>query len=240
VSALEEDSAMLHIISAGAAQSVVQQAIEAWQRERRGEIVASYGAVGAQKKQLLDGAAADIVLLTAAMIDELIASGHVVAGTRSDLGAVVGGIAVPAGARHPDVATEQDLSSALCEAAAVYLPDPAIATAGAQFVRMCEKLGIAAAVTPKLRTFPNGFAAMTRMAQERAPGAIGCTQITEIEWVQGVDLVAPLPRPLQVPTTYSLGMATRSADPATARAFAQRLTGTDAAALLSAAGFGVS
>ncbi|MPZ46651.1 MAG: ABC transporter substrate-binding protein [Betaproteobacteria bacterium] len=230
----------LHIISAGAAQSVVQQAIDAWQREGHGEIAATYGAVGAQRKQLLDGAAADVVILTATMIDELIASGHIVAGTRSDLGAVVGGIAVPVGATHPDAGTEQALARALCEAAAVYLPDPAIATAGAQFVRMCEQLGIAAAVAPKLRTFPNGFAAMTRMAQERVPGAVGCTQITEIKWVQGVDLVAPLPRSLQAPTTYSLGIGARSANPAGARTFAERLTGGDAAMRLSAAGFGVS
>ena len=147
---------------------------------------------------------------------------------------------MPSGATHPEVATEQTLSRTLREAAAVYLPDPAIATAGAQFVRMCEKLGIAAAVTPKLETFPNGFAAMTRMAQERLPGAIGCTQITEIKWVQGVELVAPLPRSLQAPTTYSLGIAVHSADSAAARAFAERLTGKDAAARLSAAGFGVS
>ena len=84
----------LHVISAGAAQSVVQRAIDVWQREGRGEIAATYGAVGAQRKRLLDGAPADLVILTAAMIDELMASGHVVAGTRSDLGAVVGGIAV--------------------------------------------------------------------------------------------------------------------------------------------------
>ncbi len=230
----------LHIISAGAAQSVVQQAIDAWQRERGGDVAAGFGAVGAQKKQLLDGAAADVVILTAAMVDELIESGHVVAGTRSDLGTVVGGIAVPAGASHPDVGTEQGLSRVLREAAAVYLPDPVIATAGAQFVRMCETLGIAAVVTPKLRAFPNGFAAMTRMAHERVPGAIGCTQITEILWVQGVELVAPLPQSLQVPTTYSLGIAARSVDPAAARAFAERLVGTDAAARLSIAGFGVT
>ena len=95
-------------------------------------------------------------------------------------------------------------------------------------------------MTPKLRTSPNGFAAMTRMAQERVDSAIGCTQITEILWMQGVALVAPLPQTLQVPTTYSLGVAARSVDPAAAGAFAERLTGTDAAARLSAAGFGVT
>jgi molybdate transport system substrate-binding protein len=229
----------LHIISAGAAQSVVHAVRTAWEREGRGSISVSYGAVGAQRAKLVDGAPADVVILTAALIDQLIGSGHIVAGTRVDLGEVVGAIAVTAGASHPAVATPEALSAALQAAAAVYLPDPATATAGAQFQRMCEGLGIAAAMQPKLRPFPNGFAAMTRMAEERVPGAIGCTQLTEILWVQGVELVAPLPRALQVPTVYACGIATRAADPAAAKAFVARLAGEGAAAVLAQAGFGV-
>ena len=104
---------------------------------------------------------------------------------------------------------------------------------------MCGKLGIEASVTSKLRTFPNGFAAMTRLAADAAVGAIGCTQVTEIKWVRGVELVAPLPKSLQVPTTYSLGIGARAAEPAAARALAQRLAGEEAAAMLAAAGFGM-
>jgi molybdate transport system substrate-binding protein len=229
----------MHIVAAGAAQSVVQQVIEAGKLSGGPEIAVSYGAVGAQRKKLLDGAPADVVILTAAMIDELIANGHLVAGTRADLGAVVGAIAVRAGSAHPDVATPQALASALCAASAIYIPDPAIATAGAQFVAMCGKLGIEATVASKLRTFPNGFAAMTRLAADAEIGAIGCTQVTEIKWVHGVELIAPLPESLQVPTMYSLGIGARSADPAAARVLAQRLAGEEADSMLAAAGFGM-
>jgi molybdate transport system substrate-binding protein len=173
------------------------------------------------------------------MIDELIAFGHLAAGTRADLGAVVGGIAVCAGARHPDVASEQALASALRAASTIHIPDPAIATAGAQFLRMCEGLGIAQAVQPKLRSFPNGFAAMTQMAAERNPTALGCTQVTEIKWVRGVELVGPLPPSLQTPTVYSLGIAARSADARLASEFARALTGPAAEPMLAAAGFGM-
>src|SRR5690606_4028134 len=114
----------------------------------------------------------------------------------------------------------QALARALREATAIYIPDPASATAGAQFMAMCATLGIAADVAQKVRAFPNGFAAMTRMAEERRAGAIGCTQLTEIRFVQGVALVAPLPKPLQVPTVYSLGIAARAKDPVAARDFA--------------------
>lgn len=230
----------LHIISAGAAQSVVQQVIEAYRQESGTEIAVSYGAVGAQRKKLLDSAPADVVILTAAMIDELIASGHLVAGTRMDLGAVVGGIAVPAGGVHPDVSTPPALASTLSAAGAIYVPDPAIATAGAQFVAMCSKLLIESYVVSKLRTFPNGFAAMTRMAADAEVGAIGCTQVTEIKWVKGVELVAPLPRELQVPTVYAAAVGARAAHPAAAAALAQRIAGQEAAAMLAAAGFGMT
>ena len=229
----------LHIISAGAAQSVVQQVIADWTRRNGADIAVSYGAVGAQKNKLLDGAPADVVILTGAMIDELIASGCIVAGTRADLGAVVGGIAVPKGAAHPDVATPEALAAALRASRCIHIPDPAIATAGAQFIAMCTHLGLAAEVSPKLATFPNGFAAMTRLAEQHGARAIGCTQITEIRYVEGVELVAPLPRTLQVPTVYALGIASRAGDPAAARAFAQCLTGEEVAAMRAAAGFGM-
>ena len=229
----------LHVVSAGAAQSVVQQAIDAWKRVPGGEIVATFGAVGAQRSRLREGASADVVLLTAAMIDELCADGYVMAGTRADLGEVVGGIAVCAGAPHRAVDTPQALATALRAASAIYIPDPATATAGAQFIRMAEGLGIAAETARKLRSFPNGFAAMSQLAADADPAALGCTQITEIMWVRGVELVAPLPRPLQMPTVYSLGIAAGSTQVERARAFAQSIAGPQAAAALAQAGFGM-
>jgi molybdate transport system substrate-binding protein len=176
-------------------------------------------------------------VLTAALIDELIASGHVVAGSRKDLGSVGGGIAVRAGDPHPDVSTPAALAASLQAASGIYLPDPAIATAGRQFLQMTSGLGIAAAVAPKLRRFPNGYTAMTRMAEASSAGDIGYTQITEIKLVRGVELVAPLPRSLQIPTVYSLGIYTLAADSAAARAFAERLSGPGAQSMLAAAGF---
>ena len=47
----------------------------------------------------------------------------------------------------------------------------------------------------RLRTFPNGITAMRAMASDAVPGAIGCTQVTEIAYVPGVALVGLLPPP---------------------------------------------
>jgi molybdate transport system substrate-binding protein len=229
----------LHVVSAGAAQAVVEPLVE--EMAACGvRIVASFGAVGAQRRIVLGEAPVDVVLLTGVMIEELIASGHVLAGSRVDLGPVCGGIAVCTGRAHPDVATPESLAACLSSASAVYIPDPAIATAGVQFNAMCARLGVLELVTSKLRKFPNGYAAMTRMAEDDLPGCVGYTQVTEIKYVRGVDMVAPVPKALQVPTVYSLGIASRASSPALAREFAARLAGPQAAPRLAAAGFGMT
>lgn len=228
----------INVISAGAAQSVAQQVAKALKAERNVEVTMSFGAVGAQKEKLLAGATADVIVLTAAMIDELIASGHVVAGSRRDLGQVGGGIAVRQGEIMPGVLTSAKLADALQRASAIYIPDPAIATAGRQFIEMCDTLSIAGAVRAKLRLFPNGFAAMSAIAKSAARNEIGCTQITEIKLVEGVTLVGYLHKELQRSTMYSLGIASRSNARELANGFAERLTGAVAASMLFAAGFG--
>lgn len=230
-------AAKLHVIAAGAAQSVVQQVAERMRVEQGVEIVARFGAVGAQKQLLLEGAEAGVIILTAAMIDELIEAGVVAPGSRMDLGQVVGGIAVRRGTPVPDVSTPAALRASLLAAVAIYVPDPAIATAGQQFVTMCETLAILDEVRPKLKLFPNGFTAMTRMGRSDAAGEIGCTQITEIKLVGGVDLVAPLPAGLQKPTTYALGFVARGANREIAQAFAASIAGPASRAMRIAAGF---
>src|SRR5262245_45781277 len=85
----------------------------------------------------------DVIILTAALIDELVASGHVVSGSRRDLGTVGTGVAVRAGTPAPDVSSEGALRGNLLAASRIVFPDPAIATAGKVVMRALETLGIA-------------------------------------------------------------------------------------------------
>jgi molybdate transport system substrate-binding protein len=230
----------LDVISAGAAQSVVERAGRDLAAAGVATMNATFGAVGAQKERLLSGAPADVVILTAALIDELIAAGHLRAGSRVDLGPVGSGVAVRSGTPWPDISTPERLRAALLAATTLYIPDPEKATAGIQFMKNCERLGIAAEARAKMRCYPNGYTAMTHMAASNASGEIGVTQITEIKFVRGVDLVGPVPRELQTLTTYSLGIATRAVNLDAAAALAAALTGPAAADLLAEAGFGLA
>jgi len=227
---------MLRILSAGAAQAVVEPLIAALKRDGH-EVSAEFGAVGAMKARLLEGAAADVIILTAAMIDELIAAGHVRPGSRSDLGRVGTGVAVRAGSPRPDIATIDVLRENLLAATKIVCPDPATATAGKIVIQALERMGIAQQSKSKLQFFPNGYAAMKWLAASQGQLEVGITQNTEIKANGGVAYVGPLPDALQMKTVYSAGLCTRAGEPDLGKGFLSRLTGPANRAALEAAGY---
>ena len=226
--------ATLRILSAGAAQAVTERIIDAFRRDTGAEVVADFGAVGAMKARVTGGEAVDVITLTQAMIEELIAGGFVVAGSRVDLGTVGTGVAVQAGAQSPDVRSTDSLRAAVRAAGTIVCPDPAIATAGKVVMSCLEKLGVADEVRGRLRFFPNGYAAMKWLAAE-GRGALGITQVTEILPNKGVAYVGPLPDAYQMKTVYSAGVATKAGEAKLARDFVARFA--SARAWLEEAGY---
>ncbi len=228
---------LLTILSAGAAQSVVQQVIADIKRDTGATVAAEFGAVGAMKARALSGSApADVIVLTNVMIDELMASGFVAPG-RFDLGKVGTGVAVRAGVAKPDVGSADSLRAALLAASVITFPDPAVATAGKIVMACLEKLGIAAEVQGRLKFFPNGNAAMNWMVAEGDALTIGMTQNSEILPINGVTWVAPLPDEFQAKATYSAGRVAASQHAAAANDFILRLTSPAAQPMLAAAGY---
>jgi molybdate transport system substrate-binding protein len=194
----------LAVLSAGAAQSVVT----ALARAHGIELQAEFGAVGAMRQRLLEGAPCDLVVLTRALIDELTKKGFVTAS--ADLGRVPTCLAVREGDPLPD----PSLAKAL-QGKDVYFPDPEKATAGAHVRKVLDQLGIQ--VNPKI--FPNGATAMRALAKATG-NAIGCTQATEILATPGIKLAAPLAGEFALETMYSAGICR---DSPTARRFLELL-----------------
>ena len=231
--------ATLRILSGGAAQAVVEQVAERFRNETGHTVDAQFSAVGAMAAKLSAGEPADVVILTAALIDELIGKGLVVSGSRMDLGRVGTGVAVRSRAHMPDVSNDVALRANLLAARKVLCPDPAVATAGKVVLNLFARLGIVDEMRGKLQFFPNGYAAMGALAASRGALEMGITQMTEIRANKGVTLAGPLPGDLQVHTMYSAGLAVRSAAADIARAFLAQLAGPAARPILAAAGFEV-
>jgi molybdate transport system substrate-binding protein len=77
---------------------------------------------------------------------------------------------------------------------------------------------------------------MKEMALATGP-VIGCTQVTEIKYTEGVDLVGVLPQEFELATVYALGISAQAQQPQLAQALADALIDTSTEALRIAGGF---
>jgi molybdate transport system substrate-binding protein len=227
----------LVILSGGAAAGIVKGLQAQFEQQHACQIEGTFSAVGAMRELLLSGEPCDIVILTRAMIEELMQSGHVVKNSLTSLGIVRTGVAVKDGDPTPEIANREQLLNTLNRARGIYFPDPQKATAGIHVMNVLKSLGLDQTKEKDLRIFPNGATAMAAMAASTESGLIGSTQVTEIIITPGVRLVGMLPKEFELATDYCLGVCSTAQNPELALAFASLLTGEGAAALRQKLGF---
>lgn len=228
---------VLRLLSAGAAQDVVDAMRARFRNACGAEIDATFGAVGALAEKLRAGERCDTVILSAAMIADLERGVELAPGTSAPLGRVRTGVAVRAGEPLPAIADRAQLARALRGASAVYVPDMARSTAGIHIADVLERLGLSGELAPRLSMHPNGSTAMRALAATDEPGAIGCTQITEIRYTPGVALVGALPKEFELATVYSAAVTTAARDPALAREWVAMITAPENRSVRESAGF---
>ena len=227
----------LRILSAGAAKGVVQALQQEFQEASGAVVQGVFGAVGVIREKLLANEPCDVIILTAAQIEELGRTGLVLAGSSAPLGRVRTGIAVRAGEALPDISSRDALKACLLASDGIYFPDPERATAGIHFVNVLKRLGIHEQLAPKLRPYPNGATAMHQLAQTTEPRFIGCTQITEIKYTEGVTLAGLLPEEFELATVYSAAVCSRAADAVIARRFIRLLVSEKSQTVRAQGGF---
>ena len=150
--------------------------------------------------RLRDGETADVVILTKQALDDLAAKGTVVAASCVDLARSFVGIAVKAGADHPDIATELALRATLLSARSVAYSR--IGASGIFFAQLIERMGIAAEVNARARIIPSGFTAELLVSGE---ADLAVQQLSELKQVPGIEVIGPIPRELQIPAVFSAG-----------------------------------
>jgi molybdate transport system substrate-binding protein len=225
------------ILSGGAAQSLVASLAPKFKAITGFDIEGEFGAVGAMADKLRAGTPADIVVLTAAAIADLLRE-NLVAGTSiANVGLVETAIAIRAGDPPLSVRSAAALRDALLAADAIFVPDIKASTAGIHVAKVLNQLGIADKVAARLKIFPNGATAMRNLAASTAVRPIGCTQSTEIINTAGVTLSGPLPPGCELATVYTAAIAAHAADIRHARELIELLTGADQRELRVRAGF---
>jgi molybdate transport system substrate-binding protein len=227
-------AAEVRVLSAGAVKPVVPGLIDTFQKETGHTVTITFDTAGGVKRKVEAGEKGDVLISTDTVVDALVKSNHVVAGSRSDLARTAIGVAVREGAPKPDISTVDAFKRALLEARSIVYNDPAIgATSGIHFAEVLQRLGIAEIVKPKTVLWKGGYAAE---ALVNGQADLCVHQISELLPVKGVVVVGPLPAELNKITTYSGSLLTSSVTPDAARAFLAYLARPEFRARFAAAG----
>jgi molybdate transport system substrate-binding protein len=160
--------------------------------------------------RLREGEAADVVILTREGLAGLAANGGVVAESCVELARSFVGLAVRAGAVHPDIATEAALRATLLGARSIAYSG--LGASGIFFAQLIAQMGIAAEINARATIVPQGFTAERLLSGE---ADLAVQQISELKQVRGVAIIGPIPLHLQSPAVFSAGRlaASRNVEP---------------------------
>jgi molybdate transport system substrate-binding protein len=204
----------LVVLSSLALKGVLEKSRAHFEKSLGTRLELHFDATQAIVPRLSAGFRADLVILTREAMEELRKAGRV---TRvRDLGSSGVGVAVRAGAPKPDIGSVETLTRALVSARSV--AHSKVGASGIYFVQLLEQLGIASQVKRVvIEKGPVGLAVAAGEAE------IGVQQLCELEPVPGIDIVGPLPAPVQKVTHFSAGIPAGAANAAGARALMELL-----------------
>ena len=204
----------MDILCTNGVKSVMLELLPEFERARSTKIAVTWGSTNALLKDIKAGLGGDVAVLTAEAVDELIDQGKAVAGSRVDLARSRIGVAVRKGAKQPDIASPEALKRALIAANSVAHSKTGLS--GLYFPTVLARLGIADAMQSKIVIPDPGTAVGEVVAKGDAE--IGIQQISELLPVAGIEIVGPLPEPLQKITTFSGGVLRAAKEPSLAEA----------------------
>jgi molybdate transport system substrate-binding protein len=180
--------------------------------------------------QLARGVAADVVILSREGLAELVTAGRIAAGTDVDLARVPLGVAVRAGAPHPDVRTVAALRDALLDARIVAVP---ASTSGIFLMKeVFPHLGVSERID--VRATPRGAGATALVASGEARLAV--MPVSEIVHAPGVELAGVIADEVQLLQVFAAAIVAGSGEQDAAKRLIAFLASEQSAPAIRASG----
>jgi molybdate transport system substrate-binding protein len=212
---------LLMYAAAGVKAPLIELAAE-FEKATGHRIVLVFDTAGATEQRFLKDPGATFLITGKTQISDAEKAGKLKDGISKEVGATVGGFAVPPGKTKPDITTPEKLRAALLAAPRIVFSDPERgATIGRHFMKVIEALGVKEAVLKKATIAKDGLETMRVILAGEAD--LGVTQIAEVVQANREALVGPFPGEFDLSTTYSVWYRAE-ASPA-AKEFANLVTG---------------
>jgi molybdate transport system substrate-binding protein len=227
----------IKVLSTTAMKTVFEELAPRFERATGHRLNVALGPSLRLEKQLADGEAADVAIVTAAGLKDLVAGGKIVAGSLVDIANSPLGVAVQKGAPKPDISTADAFKRAMLSAESVALSKPVGGgQSGVHMAKVFEQLGITDAMRGKSLYGAGGPAGLVGLIVLRGEAEIGVQQMAELAGVSGIDIVGPLPAELQSVTLFTAATPTTASNAAAGRELIGFLTTADAKQVIKAKG----
>ena len=223
--------AELKVLSGNGAKAAVRELCSQFEKSTGNKISLRFEVNADLKKKIEAGETLDVAVLNPPVIEALIKSGKLVAGSRRDIGHSGLAVAVKRGAPKPDISSVEAFKRMLLAAKAVAYPGKG--ASGLYFVSLLDRMGIKAAMQGKLKPMA---AEDTVEVVARGEADMVVVVATRIPGVAGVDVVGPIPEALQTKIGFAAGLSASSKAPDAAKALIQFLSAPSAAATLRSKG----
>ena len=227
----------IKVLSTTAMKMVFEELSPAFERATGNRLDVMLGPSLRLEKQIGEGEVADVAIVSANGVRDLVDQGRLVDGSAVEIATSAIGVAVPKGAPKPDLSTAEGFKRAMLAAKSIACSRPVGGgQSGVHLAQVFADLGIAEQMQAKAKYGVGGAAGLAGLVLLRGEADIGIQQMAELMAVDGIDVVGPLPAEIQMVTPFVAAIPTNAAHAAAGRAVIAFLTTPDAKRVIKAKG----
>jgi len=224
-------AAELKILAGGAMTSSLKELGAQFESSTGHKLVFRFGTTPELIKLASTGGPFDLAVVPREVFKDDAAKAQFASGPTDDVARVGLGVAVRAGAPKPDISTPEALKQTLLKAQSIAsIPESA---AGAQVLRVFERLGIGEAMKAKIKAQSGPAQIVQAVAKGEAELGVFLVNVLT---APGLDVVGPFPAELQQEVVFTAALAAETKEAEAAKAFITYLTTPAATAVIKAKG----